>query len=261
MKVTFDSNVWRIIASPDIFPKEPKLQSFRTIRRAIINKKITPCISETTFTLEAIRKQKRKEFFASYKPQISISEEIQPDGTIKIAVSMGPNKTSHPGNNGYLSLHLSDALSIGFKLLRCPRISGITNPHIAENLFLDDSQVHIKERQDNFAVVAKEIETKGTGISHIKAIGSKYDPKNWINGIRKAPENEIMRIAKAVAEWADGDSLAAHIAYKNDYFCTKDMAKSGGQDSIFAQHNRKYLEKLFGVIFVAPEELCLKIPP
>lgn len=260
MRVTFDSNVWRIIASPNIFPREAAIQFFRKIRQAIIDKRITPCISETIFTLEAIKKQDRKAFLASYKSKIGITEAAQADGTIKISISMGPNLASHPGNNNYLSSHLQDALNIGFKLLRCPpRISGVKNPDIKGNVFLEDNHVPIKHRQDKSCEVAKEIENRGAGISHIKAIGSKYDSANWVDGIRKSPKSEFGNISKAVAEWADGDSLAVHIAYKNDYFCTRDIARSGGQDSVLAERNRKWLKNKYEVVFVTPEELSGKI--
>ena len=150
-------------------------------------------------------------------------------------------------------------MSIGFKLLRCPRISGVKNFDISKSVFLADDHVFIKVRQDNFAEVTKEIETKGAGISQIKAIGNKYDSNSWIDGIRKSPETEVGNIAKAIAEWADGDSLAAHIAYKNDYFCTLDIARSGGQNSVLAEKNRNWLKNNFGVVFVTPEELSAKI--
>jgi hypothetical protein len=35
-----------------------------------------------------------------------------------------------------------------------------------------------------------------------------------------------------VSEWADGDAVAAHIAYGNDIFCTQDQGKSAGGPSI-----------------------------
>jgi hypothetical protein len=59
-----------------------------------------------------------------------------------------------------------------------------------------------------------------------------------------------------VAEWADGDSVATHIAHQIDYFCTRDQGVSAGDKSMLAPENRKVLKDKFGVIFVTPEELC-----
>jgi uncharacterized membrane protein SirB2 len=67
LKITFDSNVWRIIASPNTFPKEASIKDFQTIRQAVNKKEITPFLCETIFTLEAIERKKRKEFFSEYK--------------------------------------------------------------------------------------------------------------------------------------------------------------------------------------------------
>lgn len=258
-RVTFDSNVWRIISSPDKFPNEKSIDDFTKIRQAIIDGSIIACLSETVFTLEGIKKQDRKEFLSSYKPKINISEEDQKNGTIKISMSIGPNTQHHPGNNRYLSSHLKDALEIGFKLLRCPRISGVVNPDIEEHYFLDDQLISIKERQDNFSKVGREIEQLNAGIKHIKNIGEKYDTTNWIDGIRISPDNEKGNIAKAIAEWADGDSVAAHTAYGNTLFCTRDIAKSGGNDSVLSPNNRKWLEENYNIEFVKPEDLACKI--
>ncbi len=49
--VTFDSNVWRSILSPDRFPKEKCMDSFRKIRHAIIERKVCGCLFETMLTL------------------------------------------------------------------------------------------------------------------------------------------------------------------------------------------------------------------
>jgi len=251
MRVTFDSNV-----VPGDSSKE---KSLRKIRRAIIDKKIIACLAETVFTLEAIEKKDRKPFLSTYEPNIKCSEEIKKDGTIKVSMSIGPDEKHHALNSRPRVLYLKDAINIGFKLLRCPRIAGIVNPDIKEEFFLSDDFVPIKERQDSFSIVQTEIEQNGGGIQHIKSIGEKYEPSDWRKGIRKAPECETGKIKKAVAEWADGDSIAAHLSYKNDFFCTRDVGKSGGPKSVLAPQNRKWLEAKYNIVILPPEELALKI--
>ena len=63
MKITFYSNVWRIIALPDTFSNESFIESFKQIRKAIDENRITPFLCETVFTLVAIKRKDRKEFF------------------------------------------------------------------------------------------------------------------------------------------------------------------------------------------------------
>ena len=67
MKIIFDSNVWQIVTIPDDYPDEPHLADFEKIHQAIIDKRIEPFLSETIFTIEAIRKVERQDFFSSAK--------------------------------------------------------------------------------------------------------------------------------------------------------------------------------------------------
>ena len=255
-RVTFDSNVWRIVASPDKFPREKLLQTYQKINDLIQKKCILPCLAETVFTLEAIKEIDRKIFFGSYESEVSCSTEEAGNGQIKISLAIKPKADAHPGNNPYLSAHLEDALKLGFKLLRQPRIAGVKNPDISEEWFLADNGVSIGERQDKFNTCLSEIELRGCGINHIKSIGNRFSGgQHWLVGIRNAPASEDDNIAKAVAEWADGDSVAAHFAYDNTYFCTKDIGKSSGPNSILAEVNKKWVITKYNVRFVSPIQL------
>jgi hypothetical protein len=75
-------------------------------------------------------------------------------------------------------------------------------------------------------------------------------------GIKNAPPSEAGNISKALAEWADGDSIAAHVGYRNDYFCTHDEGMSAGPSSVFSPKNKTILKSKFGVNFITLLELC-----
>ena len=250
MKVTFDSNVWRIVSSPEKFPKEVAIEDFKAIRNAIESGKVSAFLCETVFTLEAIQRNKRREFLSGYKSkaQTSISES---EGEIKMSLSIGPDKSAHPGNSGYLESHLKDALSVGFKLVNLPRIAGIVNPDIEPHLYQHED---LKSYLDTVHAVAREIESKGAGIAHIKKKGEEYGSP-WLRGLKKAPESEDGLIAKAVAEWADGDSVACHIALGGDFFCTRDSAKAAGNKSVLSEENLKWLSERYGFSLISPEAL------
>lgn len=254
LKVTFDSNVWRIVASPNQFPKEAGLAYFLKINESIKNGETLATLAETVFTLEAIEKSGRQKFLSDYKQEIKTTVSELPDGTIKMSLSIGPDNNAHPGNNHYLSKHWIDAEALGFKLLNCPRVSATKNPDIKDEWFLGITH----DIANRFGACGREIEANGCGISQLKAIGKKYSGPNqpWHEGIRLSPDAEEAPIAKAVAEWADGDAVAAHFAYGNDYICTRDVAKSGGQDSVFSIKNRAWLESKYGVKFITPEQLA-----
>lgn len=254
MRITFDSNVWRIISSPDKFPNEASIEAFKAIRKAIDEKKITPFLCETVFTLEAIQRKDRKEFFSDYKANINNSVEEGESGELKLSFSIGPDKTAHPGNNSYLESHLKDAIEIGFQIIKLPRIAGVVNLDIEEHFYKHQD---LSAYHDKVFKVGREIELKEAGMFHVKELGNKYNAL-WITGIEQAPENEAGNIAKAIAEWADGDSVACHIAVGGDYFCTRDTAKKAGDKSILSEANIEWLKKDYSFHIISPEELARK---
>ena len=130
----------------------------------------------------------------------------------------------------------------------------MVNPDIEKHFYKHDD---LSSYQNMVFKVGREIESKGAGIAHIKVLGQKYD-SHWINGIRNAPEHEASNIAKAIAEWADGDSVACHIALGGDFFCTRDTAKKAGRKSIFSEENLNWLKRDYGFQIISPEELARK---
>ena len=68
--------------------------------------------------------------------------------------------------------------------------------------------------------------------------------------------HEENAVKRAVAEWADGDSVAAHIGYGIDFFCTEDSGKSAGANSIFNVENRAWLNQHFDVKIITLSELA-----
>ena len=257
LKVTFDSNVWRIIATPGSFPNESGIDSFQKINKAISTGKVLATLAETIFTLEAIKNVGRQNFLSVYTPEMKSEITEQPDGKIGLSLSIGPDRSAHPGNTYYLSKHWADAEKLGFKLLHCPRVATPTNPDLKDEWFIGVT-VDIANR---FGACSREIESNGCGISQLKEIGNRYagPAQPWHEGIAVSPNSEEAAIAKAVAEWGDGDTVAAHYAYENDYVYTRDVAKSGGANSVFSLKNRAWLESNYGVKFITPEQLAAMI--
>jgi len=255
MTITFDSNVWRIISSPEKFPNEPSIDAFQAIRKAIENKEVIPFLCETIFTLEAIKRKDRKEFISDYKANINSTIEEGDNGRLMSSFSMEPNKAAHPGNNSYLEAHLNDAIKIGFQIIKLPRIAGVVNPDIEALFYTHDN---LSAYHDKVFEIGRKIELKQAGIFQVKELGEKYDT-HWMTGIEQAPERETGNIAKAIAEWADGDSVACHIAVGGDYFCTRDSAQKAGDKSIFSECNLQWLKKDYNFQIISPEELAQKL--
>lgn len=172
-----------------------------------------------------------------------------------MAFSMGPDPSAHPGNNDYLERHLKDASELGFKIIKLPRISGVTNPDIEEYFYEHND---LAAYHDKVFEVGKKIEEKQAGIFHIKEIGQKYN-RRWTKGIEIAPEHEEGNIAKAIAEWADGDSVACHIAVGGKYFCKRDTAQKAGDKSVLSQDNLQWLKDEYDFEIISPENLANKL--
>lgn len=249
----------QIVIKPEDYPKEKYLKEFIKIRDAIINGRIEPFISETIFTIEAIRKVERQDFFSSQKPKFkyNISEK---GNAISININMGQNKDDaiYFNKRPILKKFFDEAIKLGFKIIDLPRIGGLINSEVEkvrdklEGKYLEDYQAKVFE-------VAEKIESKGAGISKIESIRKKYGNSNWMKELKKAPQKDRKKIAKAAAEWADGDSVAISIAIGCDYFCTRDRAKGAGNKSVLSIDNLKWLKKEYNFNPILPKFLAKKI--
>lgn len=255
MKITFDSNTWRKVATPDNFPKDPIISDYRTIRQGINDKMIIPFISDTIFTLEAIQKKDRKQFFKDYKAVITTDISEGEDGYIKMQFKIGPNENAHPGNNDFLKEHFADAVTLGFNIIHLPRVAGITNKDIEMAKYKMDTET-LGKYLDKVFEVGRRITELQAGDYEINQLAKKYNPQAGLHGIGDAPDSENGVIAKAIAEWADGDSVASHIAIGGDYFCTNDKAVSGGVKSVFSVTNLSILENEYGFKTITPTDLA-----
>ncbi len=142
----------------------------------------------------------------------------------------------------------------------CSYLEPLTKPQLRGRLGFNSSEFQpvYEVLLETLSECAEEIARIGGGISHAKQIGNRYliGSAPWHIGIKNAPATEAENISKALAEWADGDAVAAHVGYKNDYFCTRDEGKSAGLSSVLSPQNRAILESKFGVKFISPESLC-----
>jgi hypothetical protein len=255
MKVVFDSNVWQIVVIPEEFLDEPFIEDFKKIRQAIIDKKIIPFLSETIFTIEAIRKVERQDFFSSQKPKIDFDVKSTED-TVSLGITIRPNEKDaiHFSDRPILEKYFNEAIKLDFNIVRLPRIAGFVNKEVEKVRYKQEEKALPKYLDKVFEVIRK-IEDKGAGITQLKIIGQQYGDPNWMKGLKNAPESERSKIAKAAAEWADGDSVAISIALDCDYFCTRDRAKGAGSKSVLSETNLQWLYADYGFKTILPEIL------
>lgn len=254
MKVMFDSNVWRKIALPEENMDDPQYETLVKIHDAIADGRIEAYISENIFTLENIPRKERKEKVGSMRAKTTIKEKSDAD-RVSIGVTLGPNPADAVSldDHEYLRKPTEAALKIGFRIVRLPRIGGLTNSDIEDKLY----QVQDFESYHNKATeVGGQIESKGAGFSHLEALIKNYPGRSISDKVKNAPESDKNKIAAAIAEAVDGDAVATSIGLGCDYFCTRDEAKGAGVTSVFSKTNLSWLRSQYGFIVKKPEEVA-----
>ena len=264
-KVVFDSNTWRKIASPSKFLKDPDIGFYQKIHDACHSGTITGYLSETTFTLEQIKRDDRLDWIKS-GAQVAITETTDIPGVLGIRIALMPSTTVTPANVNMVKEHLNDALSIGIQVLRSKRIAGPKSPILTDDSmfvgYASDEEFH---KFNNLAgEISRDLERLGVGIANIKDLGNTHTSAavgiHWTDGIASLPgtgENKRL-VAEMVAEWADTDALATSIAHGAEFFCTNDMATGStnkGVRSIMRPTNVAAVTQNYGIRFVSPKEL------
>lgn len=262
MRVTFDSNVFQFVVKPDLSPKDPDADAFRSLNSALRKGTLRGFISETMATLESIKKGDRQNYFSSIRPQVEFNESETETGEICLRVTVKPDEKMHPGLPPVLSARLSEAFALGFRFLRCPRIGAPRPITLKEEWFLSETDAgEVEKRHDLYHEVGRAIESREVGIAVAKRLAGEIAAQHrfcgpWYEAWAVTDDSlQKKRIAEAVAEWADGDAVAAHIGYGNHFFCTRDEGKSAGE-SILNAKNRAWLIRSYSIQFVTPAELA-----
>ena len=122
MRVTFDSNVYRQIVSPSKFPGDAQSVDFALIHDSLEDGLIQGFLCETIVTLESVRRDDRSDYFSAAKLKVVFTEEESDDGSLKLTAAAGPNSQGHPGMPPKFGEWVNDALMLGFRLIRAPRV-------------------------------------------------------------------------------------------------------------------------------------------
>ena len=265
MRVTFDTNVWNRMVFPERHANRANYLSLVKIKNAIRGGQLRGFISEGFGTVEAVRRQNRAKFHAQNVPKVEVMNKSHGSGHISMAIKIAANHSLHPGIGEEFEEELNEALAIGIKLLTTPYI-GLpvpdrlrNNPHIyAEEVFAT------ADYNERFGVVVGTIVDRGVGEGGLLALAKEFtsrldgprpdglSDRALIYGVYEYAcasglSKEKTKIEMAFAESADGDAVAAHIAFGNDYLCTEDRARSAVSASIFDSKNRAWLKTEYGV--------------
>lgn len=252
MRVTFDSNVWQKIVEPNLARKTSFHHAFLVVHNALLTKRIHSFICGTVGTLEAIRSAGRRAYFTSMKPKVSVNADVR-GNEIALGISIGAIHEQHPGLPGVLMERLQSAFALGMRLMRAPRIA-LPLPASFMNLaiFADEIDVPTSAARDNeWAEMVQLIEQRGVSSGVLRSLTAKAGGRTGTIG-----EQEF---ARAVTEWAHGDSVAAHVVYRNDVFCIEDHGKSTDGPSVLDYENRLWLRTTSGTKFATISQLADQI--
>ncbi len=274
MRVTFDTNVWNRMVFPEKHTVGPNYRALVEIKNAVRDGRIRGFISEAFATIEAIKRENRPKYHVRNTPKIKVKEESVGKGLIHLTIEIQANHDAHPGIGEEFQNELKEALAIGIKLLSSPYIA-VSVPNDLRNRpeIYAEEVFATADYNERFGGVIKAIVDRGVGNGVLVALVNEYAARldaprpaslhdhALIYGVyelahRDGNKKEMRRIENAYGESADGDLVAAHIAYGNDHLCTDDRAKSASSPSIFNVENRAWLKSKYGAEIVNSRQLA-----
>jgi hypothetical protein len=197
-----------------------------------------------------------------------LEDQSASTGKNTISITISTKQDRKPLHREH-SKRIQAALSIGMRALRGPaRFGDGFSVKDDDGSFYepDDSVQQLIMRRERINEVDVAIAARGVGRSIALSLGLELSERAnasgewWLQGLRRAvTKDECRKVQRAVAEWADAESIASHIGYKIDLFCTLDeaaRARRAGSTSIFDQANRAWLIAIYGVRIVSISELA-----
>lgn len=253
---------------PDKHPRDKDHICLREIKGALEDGRLCGFICETVGTLEAINKKKRADYFANRTPKSDIRTETIGNNT-NLTITFRTDHSLHCGLDPRLMENLQEAQRIGMRSLPAPRLNLPAPSRFLNDPTFYEPQAFTSEAYDRFGNASADIEARGAGAAAIAAVVRRIEQRSPANAQVPKPGSQLLlhakddaeraEINKAVAEWADGDLVAAHIACKNDLLCTRDEGKSARSPSVFDAINRAWLKADYGVEFVTIPELASRL--
>lgn len=269
MRVSFDSHILGKVIFPERREKDPAHGCIEQINAALKGGKVQGFFCESIATHEAIAQKKRPHYFANRIPKSEVkthSEGNHPALTITIRT----DHDRHPGLHEALVRKLEKAQILGMRILHIPALNLQLPKYLRDRPEFYASHLFETQRYaDQFWEIAGAIEARGAGGAMIKALIQRFAaglPETvTVSGsgtqllAYAKNEAEETSISKAVAEWADGDLVAAHIASGNEFLCSEDRGRSAAGPAVFDDSNRAWLKETYGVAIVSVRELAAQL--
>lgn len=282
LRVTFDTNVLDWACRPERFPKDPLQPQMQKVNAALKAGQIEGYYSATMLTIEGIMRCDRAKVFAgtrmitqpeesSVTKNADLPDEIRKmvgdadldTVTLNFKVEQQDRQPLHPE----VVNRMKAAKAMNVRVLEdVPRIGAFQITDAKGDFYLDrGGEAEQKAWIEKVHEVARAIEKRGVGFAQVKTLGQKMRPSDptevWFRSLDQAKDiHEERAVERAFSEWADGDSMAAHIAYGLDVFCTRDEGKTGASSSVLDPAHRRWLTTTYGVTFITFKDLAANLP-
>ncbi len=261
LTVTFDTNTLWSVTSPDRAQRATAAEG-AVIRKAVREGRIVGFFSETVLTLEGIQRKDRADVLG--QTRVVTSAESTGKNTARLTIAVRHRrKPLDPEFSG----RVRTAYELGLRPLRAPARMAVS-PHLDAAqypLYEPPGGIHELVRcMEKVNHLATEISIRGVGQAPAVAFGVQLtrnagvtELELWLQGLgRASTPAERKKVSRLVAEWADGDSVAAHYGFGIDLFCSEDFANSRHGGSILDSTHRAWLTERFGIQFVTLRELA-----
>lgn len=271
LTVTFDTNTLEAVVRPVIEPTQHGTETERTVVRAAIQTaRILGFFSETIITVEGIKNAERSKLLGQTRvlSGASASGGRQRGLSVSFQFSVGMRHAPRVIDSRAVA-RVQAALELGIRPLRTPARFG--EQHLDQKDFPlfgpSLGTPEFESRMNKVHKMASEIERRGLGRAVAVELGKRFserddvrDAELWHQGLGRArDEKERNGVARAISEWADGDSIAAHYGFGIRLFCTEDSGRTARGNSVLAPVNRKWLSDEFGIRIVTFAELAKRV--
>jgi hypothetical protein len=259
---------------PERYANRPNYHALVKIKDAIRSGRVRGFISEGFGTVESIKKQDRALFHVQNVPDVKVTSKSYGHGLHCLTIQIEAKHDLHPGITPEFEEELNEALAIGMKLLTTPYIALPVPDRLRGTPSIYAQEVFAtSDYNERFGKIASTINDRGVGQGTLPALAKKLTEdldgprpdwmtdrdliyRVYVYACASGLSNYKQQIEKAFAESADGDLVAAHIAFGNDYLCTEDRGKSAVSASIFDSENRSWLKSEYGIEILNAQQLA-----
>jgi hypothetical protein len=231
------------------------------VRHAIEAGHVRGFYCETLVTLEGVPRKERPRVLSRTRP-VSRSTST---GKNTINITIGIEHYRPPLNPKHAKM-IETIEAMGMRALRGPaRMCGVRAKNGQVKFFEPHGSVlELAECMDKVNALAMDIQRRRLGYAVPVELGLQLltsdeiaKPTLWFEGLRRA--TGYKQVKRAIAEWADADTIAAHYGYGIDLFCTRDHGENAKGRSILDDANRAWLQNDYDIKFVSLDELAERI--